>query len=84
MILSSNAAARAPSRPPARNYRVGVPLAVVALLYPRFIVFKRFGLRGPEDAEALSYGLGEYNHYAPGRFLNADRVKARSAPNLVV
>ena len=84
MILSSNAAARVSSRPSIRNYRVGVPLVVIALLYPRSIVLKRFRLRGPEDTEALSRGFREYDHYASGRFFNADRVEARSAFNLVV
>ena len=84
MILSGNAVARVPSRPPVCNCRVGVPLVVVVLLYSRFIVLKRFGLRGPEDAEAPSYSFGEYDYYAPGRFLNADGVKARGAPNLVI
>jgi len=84
VVLSGNAAARASSRPPARNCRVGVPLAVIALLHPRLVVFERFGPRGPEDAKALSRGFGECNHHAPGRFLNADGVKARGAPDLVV
>ena len=59
-------------------------MVVIALLDSRLIVLKYFGPRGSEDAEASSRGFREYNYYTPRRFLKANRVKARSAPNLII
>jgi len=84
VVFSGDTAVRAPGGPSVRNYRVRVALVVIVLLYSRFIVLKYLRLRGSKDAEALSCSFRECNHYAPRGFFNADRVKACSAPNLVV